>query len=236
VAITDLLGERVKVRDGWVTTPTVRAFFRALKVFGAEIALVRRAARLTDGALTADAAASLFLASIGDGRLELVVDGIAPANAEGVAAVIEFLRPSLAKLDGQLLGDPEAELSEPDVIDSGTLLIFAAAERAKCQPHAVMDWPLGVFVDYVIANSRSGDAERPTSGRAAEVLRGFVPAEVAAPIVDGPTPVPIDEPSEPTTGPVAARQVPLDDGTPGLPAAKRDRQPPSVVDDDGSVA
>lgn len=194
MAISDLLGRRARAGDGWATAPTVRSFFRALDRFGPEIALVRRAARLAGGVLTADAAAALFLASAGDGRLEDVLEGVAPATPAGVAAVIELLRPSLEKIDGSLMGDPEAPPGESDVIDSGTTLVFVAAERAKCQPHEVMDWPLGVFVDYVIAYSRPAGGDKPTSGRAAEVFRGIVPTMESAPLVDGPTPPPPDDP------------------------------------------
>jgi hypothetical protein len=169
VPISDLLGKRARTASGVeVATPTVRSFFRALEVFHGEIAAVRSAARNLEGKLSVDLALSPFLATPEDGRLEYVLGGLADRpgiDIVGVAhAVAAMVIPLAGKIDG-LLGDPDADVVlEDDDVGSDVLLILGCAERLKIDPMAVMDWPLGLFLDATTAFSRppkSGGGDGP---------------------------------------------------------------------------
>lgn len=158
--LSDLTGRRERTASGVeVSAPTVRSFYRALEVFGAEIALVRQAARSIEGPISADVAIAPFLITPDDGRLAYVLEGLAqPFVSGGVEQIARcaasFLVPIAAQIDA-LLGDPEATGDDSDEdVSPGVLLVFGVAERWRCTPMEVMDAPLGVFLDAVAAYSR----------------------------------------------------------------------------------
>lgn len=149
--ISDLLGRRARTGSGVeVSAPTVRTFFRALEVYGVEIGLVREASRSVPGGIGVDVAVSLFVATPEDGRLEYVIGTSDTAAARLFA---EMVVPLAARIDA-LLSPPDAEIVEDDVIDGPTALILGFAERFKIDPMAVLDWPLGLFLDARLALTR----------------------------------------------------------------------------------
>lgn len=157
--LADLLGKRVRTGAGvYVAAPTVRTLFRALEVFGAEIGVVREAARKMPGGIPVDLALAPFLISPEDGRLRYVLDGLwAPGfdapMVDIAKAAAQLVAPLAGRLDG-LLGVPGEEGEPGDDVDSAVLLILGCAERFHIDPMAVMDWPMGLFLDAVRAFSR----------------------------------------------------------------------------------
>ncbi len=156
----------IDVTDG-KKAPTTRAFFRALKVFSAEIGALRLAARQVDGPLSEDLAIVPFLIGSDDNRLEYVLEDYTAATdrSEMVRSVAAYVAPLASRIDA-LLSPPEGaewdggEASTDDV-DPGVLLIFGCAERFHIDPQAVLDWPLGMFLDCIAAFSRP-DREKAT--------------------------------------------------------------------------
>lgn len=191
--LSDLLGERIRTKSGVVVSPpTVRSFFRALKVFGAEISSVRAAAHdpLLPCGLDAEVAVSAFLGDPDDGRLAYVLEGIAtgpdPLNVvEAAMAIAAFVAPLAEQLD-TLIGSG-AEPSHEDgesAIDPGVGRVFLIAKHCGgIDPMTVMNWPLGTFID---ANEIYLPDAMKTSGRAAAALTDLIPTVVAHPVVGGP--------------------------------------------------
>jgi hypothetical protein len=123
-------------------------------VFGAEIGIVREACRKVPGGIAPDIALSPFLVSPLDGRLAYVLDGV----TFDLAGAARAIAPVVARLAGRidaLLGYPGAEADQDGDVDPAVLLVLGCAERFKIDPMAVMDWPLGLFLDVVQAFSRS---------------------------------------------------------------------------------
>ena len=165
-----------------MSVPTVRTFFRALENFGGEIAAVRSASRKIEGRLTVDQAASPFVASVEDGRLAYVLEGLVDHDLVGAAyAVAEMIKPIASRID-DLLGDPDVEVREDESdVDTGTLLVLGCAERLHIDPMVIMDWPLGFFLDVTVAFSRP--AKNKTSGPS---MDAFIPTpDMSKPIVGG---------------------------------------------------
>lgn len=152
--VSDLLGKRLRTASGAeVAAPTVRSFFRALEVFGAEIGIVREACRKVPGGIAPDIALAPFLVTPQDGRLAYVTDG-PPLDLAGAArSWVPFILPLAGRIDA-LLGEPGGAGGDDSDVDSATLLILGCAERFHIDPMAVMDWPLGLFLDVVQAFSR----------------------------------------------------------------------------------
>lgn len=177
--LRDLLGKRVRTASGTeVGAPTVRAFFRALEVFGGEIAAVRLASKQLGGKLTADQAAAPFLVGLEDGRLRYVLEGLFSGDDLTGAgyAVAAQVAPMAWRID-QILGDPDAEVLEDDDVDGGVLYILGIAERLHIDPMAVMDWPLGLFLDAQLAFSR------PSGGRTEQSTTRDGFAEMGMPVL-----------------------------------------------------
>jgi hypothetical protein len=165
--VSDLLGKRVRTVSGVeVSAPTVRAFFRALEVYGGEIAAVRAAARQIEGRLSVDLAIAPFLMDPNDGRLAYVLEGLVkPAfYTEGVAMVMGAMVQPLAGRIDEMLGPPEAEPGEEGDVEAGVLYVLGVAERLKIDPMAVMDWPLGLFLDATQAFSGPSGEASPQAG------------------------------------------------------------------------
>ena len=171
--VSDLLGKRARTASGAeVAAPTVRSFFRALEVFGAEIGIVREASRKVPGGLSPDIAIAPFLTAPSDGRLAYVLDG-PPFDMEGAArSWVPFILPLAGRIDA-LLGEPGEAGGDDSDVDSATLLILGCAERFHIDPMAVMDWPLGLFLDVVQAFSRPPKAQGSEQG---EIVGGMGPS------------------------------------------------------------
>jgi len=157
--LADLLGKRERTASGAeVSAPTVRTFFRALEVFGTEIGIVREASRSVADGLPLDIALAPFLVNPEDGRLAYVLEGLwkpedGAALVEVAKAAARFVEPVAGRVDG-MLGVPGGEVEETEDVEAGVLLVFGCAERFKIDPLAVMDWPLGMFLDAIQAFSR----------------------------------------------------------------------------------
>ena len=178
--IADLIGGRGAV-------PTVRAFFRALAVFGPEVRIARELCREVPDGLDMTLVIAPFLATPGDKRLEFVLEGCTLPPEVGIAAIVE----SLTRLD-HILGAPgEPDEGPTDDVGPEVSLILACAERAHTDPMSVMDWPIGLFIDSI---SRSLGGRSAPSGQAAEVFEEIIPGIQAEGVVGGPTPAPDDEP------------------------------------------
>lgn len=163
----DLVGTGVSLRSGaLLKLPTVRAFFRALQVFGPEIAAVRQAIkRSPDGGLRAEVAVSPFMATRTDGRVAYVLEGLIAPEAfkteagtqEALLGLVALLAPNLDAVS-ELLGDPEdADGLEPGDVDPGVQRVLALADRLKIDPMAIAAWPLGVFLDALAHYSAPAD-------------------------------------------------------------------------------
>ena len=133
-----------------IKLPTVRAFFRALQVYGREIYMVREAIRKSpSGTLRSEIAVALFLARPAD--LIYVLEGLAPKEAlltddaaQTVAlGFVALLAPHLSEID-TMLGRGDA--SEADV-DAASQRILRLAKCFQIDPMTIPDWPLGVFID-----------------------------------------------------------------------------------------
>lgn len=189
--LTDLLGKRARTASGVeVATPTVRSFFRALEVFGAEIGIVRSAAREAPNGLSLDIALSPFIIDLKDGRLEYVLEGLAPFGEQGpgpiAVAAATMVAPLAPRIDA-LLGVPGSESSDEDTedVESGVLLVLGCAERFHIDPMAVMDWPLGLFLDSIKAFSRPAPAQ--DDKEAPEMVGSMFPAQEFPEVIGGPT-------------------------------------------------
>jgi hypothetical protein len=193
--ISDLLGKRARTASGVeVSAPTVRSFFRALDVFGAEIAAMRSTAhKIEDISWTMPVAEAIapFVKNTRDGRLEYVLDGLAtPAGMDplGVAlAVAERIAPFARRID-RLLSDPDAAFvpADDDEVDQSVLSIIRIAEQYKIDPMTIFDWPLALYVDVWQALSRPA-RDGTGDGRGGEVLSGMIATDVNPPIVGGAT-------------------------------------------------
>ncbi len=162
--VADLLGKRVRTVSGVeVAAPTVRAFFRALEVFGGEIGAVRAAARQIEGKLSVELAIAPFLMDPNDGRLAYVLEGlVTPAfYTEQVALVVGSLMQPLARRIDDMLGPPEVEPGEEGDVEAGVLYVLGVSERLKINPMEIMDWPLGLFLDATQAFSRPSGEPMP---------------------------------------------------------------------------
>ncbi len=181
--LADLLGDKVRTGTGTeVSVPTVRAFFRACRVFGVEIGAVRRAASRVPGGLGVAAGVSPFLLTPDDGRLAYVLDGIAvgsPVDLRAAAlAVATFVAPLAPQIE-ELLA-PAGEAVELEV-DPGVRLVLSVAERIGVDPLRVMDWPLGLFLDAWLSFR-----EKKEEGHIG-VMDAVLPETPQVPVVDGPT-------------------------------------------------
>jgi len=174
----DFIGTGVSLRSGAeIKLPTVRAFFRALQVYGPEIAAVREAIRRSpDGGLRAEVAIAPFVATRTDARLVYVLEGlVAPGSLKTEAATQEtllgfvaVLAPNLAAINDLLGGDEDAEAPEPGAIAPAVQRIFDLAERLKIDPMVIVGWPLGVFLDALEHYSRKPDGSTDQSFPASE--------------------------------------------------------------------
>jgi hypothetical protein len=157
VPIFDFVGTSVSIRPGGeIRLPTVRAFFRALQVFGPEIETVRAAIRQSpDKGLRAEIAVAPFIAGLEDKRLIYVFEGLADAKRfrteedarNIVLGYVALLAPHFDALDELLTPSAEDEPRGADEVDPGAQRIFALAERIGIDPMTIVDWPLGVFLD-----------------------------------------------------------------------------------------
>jgi len=186
VPTADLLGKKIKTVSGAeVSAPTVRSFFRALEVFGAEIGIVRSAISQVPGGISPDIAVAPFLVSPEDGRLSYVIEGLCLPGAdyvEVVNALATSLLPLLGRIDAMLgESEPQEQSYEQEDVDAAVLLVFGCAERFHISPSEVMGWPLGMFLDCIQAFSRppsrtqQGDVETLLGGM------GFPTAKAMAP-------------------------------------------------------
>jgi len=194
VPVADLLGKRERTDSGVeVQAPTVRSFFRALEVFGTEIAIVRQAAAALPEGIAPEIAVAPFLVSPEDGRLAYVLEGLVAdsdyLDAAIVPTIVRFVKPLAARINA-LLGPADAEsMPQDDDVDPGVLLVLGCAERYKIDPMIVMHWPLGLFLDVIHANSRP-PKDANVTGRevTGEMFDSMMPKSTdVPPVIDGAT-------------------------------------------------
>jgi hypothetical protein len=194
--MADLLWTKPREVGGvLLAPPTVRSFFRALEVFGAEIGAVREARSKVEGALSLDVALSPFLVPAAQERLRYVLEDVIttwtePSEADLHAAArgaVEILGSNLARIEA-LLGEPAAEIIPQEGAGDDVLYILGCADKYHIDPRTVMDWPVGLFLDVVDAFTRhpAEDDEAPITDeyrRAGEAFIGSImptlPAEQA---------------------------------------------------------
>ena len=149
-----------KVGGVLVVPPTVRSFFRALEVFGAEIGAVREARSKIEGEIGLDVALAPFLVPTARERLLYVLEDVIPGWTEpseddlkeAARATVAILGGNLARIDA-LLGEPSVEIvAEPGAGDD-VMYVLGCADRYHLDPRVVMDWPVGLFLDVVDAFS-----------------------------------------------------------------------------------
>jgi hypothetical protein len=185
--LADLLRDRVRTASGVeVQPPTVRAFFRALRVFGDEVSSIREAATRLPGGVSLQVAAATFMITPQDGRLAYVLDGlVSPESKEPISealAVARFIEPLVPQL--VKLFSPSGDGDEPDHdVDPGVSRVVAVAKWQGVDPLAVMDWPLGLFLDVIDLSSDTKKAGPPE-----DVLSRIIPTTIGGkPIIGGPT-------------------------------------------------
>ena len=186
MAMSDLLWTKPRVVGGvLVAPPTVRSFFRALEVFGAEIGAVREARSRLEEPLSRDAMLTPFLVTVDDGRLDYVLEdmlqpwpggGLRPEGElrKAVDAALLVLGPNLARLD-ELLGEPSAEISEEASGGDDVLYVLGCADRYHLDPRVVLDWPIGLFLDVIEAGAQAAkgrEQERASNYRPVEEVLG----------------------------------------------------------------
>ncbi len=186
MAIFDFVGTGVLLRSGVeIKLPTVRAFFRAMQVYGKEIHMVRESIRRSPtGSIRAEIVASLFVARPGD--LVYVLEGLVPkeslltdeAAQNVVLGYIALLQPHFPALDG-MIGPGTDET--PQDVDAASQRILRLAKSFPIDPMLIPNWPLGVFIDAWNEFSRKpDDAPVPT-------YQAILPTRPDVQVVGGPT-------------------------------------------------
>jgi len=209
MAMSDLLWTKPRVVGGALlkSPPTVRSFFRALEVFGAEIGALREARARLEEPISSDAALSLFLSSIGDGRLDYVLEdmlqewtgvGFRPEEelTKSLSAVVTVLGKNLSRVD-KLLGDPTVEITEETIDGDDILYILMCSDRFKCDPRDVLDWPLGLLLDVIEVGVRSAEGRRESNQRV-----NSVPVEELVGGINIPSLKVVAPPGDPDTTPI----------------------------------
>jgi len=193
VPMSDLLWTKPrKVGGVLMAPPTVRSFFRALEVFGAEIGAVREVRTKIEGEISVDVALAPFLVPTASDRLRYVLEDVLaewtePTEADlhaAARATVDVLGSNLGRINA-LLGEPSVEIiAEPGAGDD-VMYVLGCADRYHLDPRVVMDWPVGLFLDVV--DAFSAPAEREQDRDAGEAFIGSIlptlKADDAAPVI-----------------------------------------------------
>jgi len=204
--MSDLLWTKPRVVGGvLLRPPTVRSFFRALEKFGPEIGAIRQARAQLTTPLSFDVGLSPFIAAVGESRVDYVLEDVLPPwQGEGyrpssdlpaaIRALAEVLGKDLLRLD-ELLGDPGVDITEETAAGDDVLYVLGCAERFKIDPRAVLDWPLGLFLDVIQVGVRSAEA------REALESKPYIPTETFLGSMMIPT-IQADPVGDPDTAPI----------------------------------
>jgi hypothetical protein len=171
--------------------PTVRSFFRALEVFGAEIGAVREARSKIAGEISPDVALAPFLVTTAHERLRYVLEDVLadwtePTEADlqaAARATVAILGGNLARIDA-LLGGATVEIEPSQGAGDDVLYVLGCADRFHLDPRVVMDWPVGLFLDVVEAfSSPPGSPEDRAAGEAfiGSILPTLTPEQAGEP-------------------------------------------------------
>jgi hypothetical protein len=153
----DLLGKVVRTASGVeVSTPTVRNFYRCLEVYRGEIHRIRTFIAEHGNKVEPELLITFFLATPEDKRLEYVL-GSRTDMEERARAWIPFIVPLASAINGRLRPLDEVVVFAPeddDEVDDAVAMVLRAADCYHIDPMAVMDWPLGLFLDVTKAFSK----------------------------------------------------------------------------------
>lgn len=201
--LADLLGIRARTASGAeVKAPTVRAFLRALAALGEEIHTFREAiAEAPEGRLRPEVVVDGLLAMIAerpDKPLEFVLEGLVPldrlhgesAAREVVMVVLSLIGPSLAAMERLLKpieSDDELIPDEDDDVDPSSRRVLAVARAHHLDPMAVLEWPLGLYLDALAELERQAGGD---SSKAKAAFDSIMPEHDVRPVIGGPTRAP----------------------------------------------